>query len=303
MTAENRISRDAEQHPARRGMRSTLIGILINLVLAVSKGITGVLGHSFALIADAIESLADVFSSLVVYFGLKVATRPPDEDHPYGHGKFEPVATLIVVMALFAAGLAIAAESVHEILTPHRGPAPFTLVVLAGVLIIKESLFRYVINVGHTIESSAVQADAWHHRSDAITSALAFVGISIGLLGGPGYETADDWAALIASALIMMNAYLQLRPALAELTDIAPAPGIEQEVRQVAAGVPGVRALEKCFVRKMGFDFFVDLHVLVDGDMPVRDGHEIAHEVKDAICRTNPRIADVLVHIEPSDRQ
>lgn len=282
-------------------MRSTLVGILLNLLLAISKGVAGIAGHSFALIADGIESFADVISSLVVYFGLKFAIRPPDENHPYGHGKFEPIAALVVALSLFAAGLTIAGESIHEIMTPHRGPAPFTLVVLAGVLIVKEWLFRYVIGIGQKIESTAVKADAWHHRSDAITSALAFVGISIALLGGVGYETADDWAALAASVLIMLNAYWQLRPALAELTDIAPPPGIEQEVRRVAAAVPGVRALEKCFVRKMGFDFFIDLHVMVDGDLPVRDGHEIAHQVKDAIRATNPRIADVLIHIEPAD--
>src|SRR5712664_2165191 len=229
----------AYRHPAEAGMRSALIGILLNIALAIGKTVAGYLGHSFALIADGIESLADVLSSLVVYFGLRMAIRPPDQNHPYGHGKFEPIATTVVSLSLFVAGIAIAIESIHEIVTPHRSPAPFTLVVLAGVLVIKETLFRYVSGVGEKMQSSTVKTDAWHHRSDAITSGLAFVGISIALLGGRGYENADDWAALVASAIILRNAYRQLQPALAELTDVAPATILEQEVRRAAGSVNG----------------------------------------------------------------
>jgi cation diffusion facilitator family transporter len=280
-------------------MRSTLVGILLNVVLAFAKGIAGFLGHSFALMADALESLSDVVSSFIVYFGLRLSIKPPDEDHPYGHGKFEPIAATIVSMSLTGAALTIVVVSVREILTPHQSPAPYTLIVLAGAAIIKEWLFHYVNEVGQSIESTAVRADAWHHRSDAITSSLAFVGISIGLVGGKGYETADDWAALGAACILLFNAYRQLRPALAELTDAAPPGDIDSAVRRVASAVPGVAALDKCFVRKMGFDLYVDLHVVVDGDLPVREGHVIAHRVKDAILASDTRIAEVLVHIEP----
>ncbi len=286
-------------HPAVRGARSTLLGIALNLILALVKGIAGYAGNSYALIADAIESLSDVFSSMVVYVGLRIAMKPPDENHPYGHGKAEPMAATAVSIALFAAALLITVESIREIITPHHAPAPFTLWVLAGVVATKEILFRYVFRVGQEVESMAVKTDAWHHRSDAITSALAFVGISIALIGGPGFEPADDWAALAAAGIIIFNAIRLLRPAIYELSDAAPAAEIEAQVRRVAATVSGVTSLDRCYVRKMGFDYYVDLHVMVDGDLSVREGHRIAHEVQDTVRQAYPRIAKVLVHIEP----
>ena len=287
-------------HPAQLGIRSTLVGIALNVCLAAGKALAGTLGHSYALIADAIESLSDVVSSLVVLIGLRVAMRPADENHPYGHGKAEPLAATMVSLALFGAAVTIAVESIHEIRTPHSTPAPFTLAVLAAVVLIKEVLFRYVVKVGETSKSTAVKTDAWHHRSDAITSGLAFVGISIALIGGPGWESADDWAALLASGVIMFNAYLLLRPAVLELTDSTPGTGLGEDLRHVALSVPGVLGLDKCFVRKMGLDYYVDLHAIVERDMPVWQGHAIAHSVKDAIRAAHPEVVDVLVHIEPA---
>lgn len=295
------MSYDLGSHPAQRGIRSTLIGMGINIVLAAVKFAAGVAGHSYALIADGTESLSDVVSSIVVLVGLRVAMRPPDENHPYGHGKAEPLAATVVSLALFAVGVTIAVESLHEIRTPHSSPAPFTLVIVAGVLIIKESLFRYVNKVGESAQSTAVKTDAWHHRADGITSGLAFIGISVALLGGRGWESADDWAALLASGIIMSNAYLLVRPAVLELTDSVPGPILQEEIHRVAANVPGVLMLDKCFVRKMGFAYYVDLHVIVNRDLPVWKGHDIAHEVKKALRTAQPNVADVLVHIEPSD--
>jgi cation diffusion facilitator family transporter len=285
---------------SQKGQRSTKVGIAFNLALAVGKTIAGVLGHSFALVADGLESFSDILSSLVVLYGLKIAVKPRDENHPYGHGKAEPLAALAVGIALVVAAIGIAVQSVREIITPHASPAPFTLIVLAGVLVIKEGLFRYVNRVGTAIASQAVRADAWHHRSDAITSALAFIGISVALIGGRGWETADDWAALAASVIIFYNAVLQMLPAVAELSDEAPPKTIEQEVRSIASSIQGVRGLDKCFVRKMGFDFYVDLHILVDGNIPVKEGHWIAHQVEDAILASAPSITDVLIHVEPT---
>ncbi len=282
-----------------RGLKSALVGGILNTSIAVAKLTAGVTGHSFALIADGIESCADVLSSLVIYFGLRLAIKPADSDHPYGHGKAEPIAALIVGIALAFAGLAIGVQSVRQIITPHMSPKPFTLIVLAGVLVIKEVLFRYVSGVGQQIGSSAVETDAWHHRSDAIMSGLAFIGISVALLGGPGWESADAWAALIASLIILYGAFVRIKIPIAELADQAPPATIAGDVKTVARDVPGVLDLEKCFVRKMGFDYYVDLHVIVDGNLAVREGHRIAHEVEDAILKRVPRIAEVLVHIEP----
>jgi cation diffusion facilitator family transporter len=290
-----------DMHPAKESFRPILFSISVSLSLALVKAVAGTVGHSYALIADAIESLSDVFSSLVVYIGLRVAIRPPDADHPYGHGKAEPMAATVVALVLFGAGVAIAIESVHEIRTPHQLPHRFTLGVLAIVVLVKELLFRYIQRAGESAKSVAIKNDAWHHRADAITSGLAFVGISVALIGGPGWESADDWAALLASGIIMFNAYLLLRPAVAELADTAPGIEMRDQVCEVARSVPGVVALDKCIVRKMGFDYYVDIHVIVDSEMSVREGHEVAHAVKDALRQSHPQVADVLVHIEPSE--
>ena len=288
------------QHPATKGRKSALIGVGTNLILAAAKLTAGIIGHSHALVADAIESTADVFSSLIVWGGLRIASTPRDRDHPYGHGKAEPLAALVVaVFLLFAAGL-IGFQSLRDLHEgQHKLPSRFTLVVLLGVIIIKEVLFRYVVTIGKEISSTAVKSDAWHHRSDAITSTAAFVGISIAVIGGPGYASADDWAALAAAVVIAFNGYRLFLPALQEVMDAAPAAALETEIRQIAGGVPGVAGLEKCFVRKMGFEYYVDIHVEVDGDLTVRQGHDIAHDVKAAIRKANPRVTDVLVHIEP----
>lgn len=288
-------------HPAHKGLRSTFIGILTNTLLAAIKGIAGVLGNSYALIADAIESTTDIASSFIVWGGLKISTLPPDDDHPYGHGKAEPLAAVVVSLTLIAAALGITIQSVREIVTPHHAPAPFTLAVLVLVVVTKETLFRYVFNVGQSVNSTAVKSDAWHHRSDAITSAAVFIGISVALIGGVGYESADDWAALFASSIIVFNAYRILRPAINEVMDAAPSSQLEDAIRKVAQRVEGVIALEKCLIRKTGFSYYVDLHVTVEGAISVRDGHNIARQVKAAIRTSHPSVAEVLIHIEPSD--
>ena len=287
------------EHPGLRAQRATWLGITANCALAASKALAGVFGHSYALLADAMESTMDIFSSIVVLSGLKIAITPPDESHPYGHGKAEPLAAIVVSLGLIAAAVFLAIQSIHRIAHHHESPAPWTLIVLVAVITIKETLFRIVSRVGHDIDSTAVVTDAWHHRSDAITSVAAFIGILIAVVGGPEYAKADAWAALFACAIIAYNGWRLLLPALNEVMDAAPDPGLEARVRRVAQSVPGVAAVESCAVRKMGFEYFVDLHVEVDGNMSVRDGHEVAHRVKDAIRDDSPRVRDVLVHIEP----
>jgi cation diffusion facilitator family transporter len=284
-----------------RGARAAVVGIGLNAVLAIIKGIAGVLGNSYALIADAIESTSDILSSLIVVFGVKMAGKPADENHPYGHGKFEPLAAVIVSLVLFGAAILIAVESTHEVLTPHHAPAPFTLLVLLFAIITKEFLFRRLITTSSEISSSALKADAWHHRADAITSAAAFVGISIAAFGGPGYESADDFAALIAAVIIAINAALLIKPALLELIDTAPNPELASRIREIASGVAGVLGTHKCHVRKVGFDHFVDLDVLCNPASSIREGHEVAHNVGEAIHAALPQISKVLVHVEPAD--
>jgi len=283
----------------KRGLRTTFIGIVVSFFLAAIKIVTGVVGNSYALIADGIESTTDIFTSSIVLAGLYFASKPADEDHPYGHGKAEPFAGVAVAFGIFIAAMIIVVQSIYEIITPHHAPAPFTLIVLVMVIITKESLFRFVIKVGDNAKSVAIKNDAWHHRSDAITSVAAFIGISIALIGGEGYESADDFAALFASVIIIINAYRIFKPALYELLDTAPPANTIQKVRDVANKVENVMGIDKCYVRKMGFDYFVDIHVLVDANLPVFQGHEIAHKVKDELMREYSNISDVLVHIEP----
>ena len=282
-----------------RGSKTTLIGILSSFILSCVKIISGILGNSYALIADGIESLADVFTSFVVLSGLRIASKPADLNHPYGHGKAEPIAGAIVAMALFAAAIIIIIQSIYEIITPHHAPAPFTLLVLILVVITKEILYRYVIKVGKDINSIAIINEAWHHRSDAITSVAAFIGISVALIGGVGFEVADDYAALFASVIIILNAYRLLKPTLYELMDTAPSESTIQKIRNCAQQVEGVMGLDKCYVRKMGLNFIVDIHVIVDGDLSVYKGHSVAHRVKDTLMTSYSNITDVLVHIEP----
>src|SRR5436309_8372127 len=294
----------AEAHPSKKilqtAARVALLGLLINVVLAAVKIVAGVIGHAYVLIADGIESALDIAGSIVIWGGLTVAARPPDETHPYGHGKAEPIAAIAVALGVFAAATGLAIESVREILTPNHGPAPFTLAILVVVIVVKEILFRYVNRVGKEFGSTAVQTDAWHHRSDALTSAAAFIGISVALIGGERWRSADDWAALFACAVIGANGIRLLRPAFYEIMDTAPRAKFVRSICQAATSVPGVGEVEKCRARNMGLDLYVDLHVGVDGNMSVHEGHEIAHRVKSAIQQSDSRVADVLVHIEPA---
>jgi cation diffusion facilitator family transporter len=290
--------------PISTALRFSTLSVVINILLALIKGITGIVGHSQALVADAVESGLDVFSGMAVLYGLRVAAKPADDNHPYGHGKAEPLAAAVVALALLAGAALIAATSIHEILRTHEPPAAYTLPVLLVVIFIKEGLFRVLSRGGESLGSNALIGDAWHHRSDALTSGAAFVGISIALWGGPAYAAADDWAALLACAIIAWNGARLLRPAIAELMDAVPDPEMDRHVRDAASTVPGVFGLETCLIRKTGLTYLVDLHIEVNGDLTVRQGHQIAHEVKDAIMHALPQVQDVLTHIEPApDKQ
>jgi cation diffusion facilitator family transporter len=283
----------------RRSIRWAQTGLLINAVLVLVKLFAGIIGHANALVADAVESSGDIFSSLIVWMGLSIAARPADEDHPYGHGKAEPLAAVVVSLMLLGAAVGISMLAIREIRTPHHLPAPFTLFVAAGVIIIKEVLYRRVSRVGRDVGSTAVTADAWHHRADAISSLAAFIGISIALLGGRGWEAADDWAALVAALVVAVNGVRTLRPAISGLMDEAPDRTVKERVLEAACAVDGVRNVENLKVRRSGLGFYVDLHVQADPGISLEDAHEIAATVKYAIVEAIPSVAGVLVHMEP----
>ncbi|MEQ8811550.1 MAG: cation diffusion facilitator family transporter [Imperialibacter sp.] len=284
-----------------KAIRTTYFSIVGNTCLALLKGLAGFFGNSYALIADAIESTTDIFSSVLVLLGLKYAQRPADDNHPYGHGRIEPLITFIVVAFLVTSATVIAYESIQHILTPHKTPKTWTLLVLGAIILWKEISYQIVMKRGRETNSSSLKADAWHHRSDAITSIMAFIGISIAIYFGEGYETADDWAALLASGFILYNSYLIFRPALGEIMDEHMYDDVVVEIREVAKTVDGVIDTEKCFVRKAGMRYYVDLHAVVDGKITVTEGHDISHKLKSELRKQIPGIAQVLIHIEPND--
>jgi cation diffusion facilitator family transporter len=293
------MSKDLANQQA--AINATYFSLVGNALLAVIKGLAGFFGNSYALIADAIESTTDIFSSFLVLFGIKYSSRPADENHPYGHGRAEPLITFIVVGFLITSATIIAYESILNINTPHESPKSWTLIVLGLIIIWKEISFQKVMKKSIETNSSSLKADAWHHRSDAITSVAAFLGISIALFFGKGYESADDWAALFASGFILYNSYLIFRPALGEIMDEHLYDDLVEEIRTVSHQVDGVIYTEKCFIRKAGMKFHVDLHAVVDATISVKEGHDIAHKLKDTLRDKIPPLGHVLIHIEPHE--
>ncbi len=290
-----------EETNVDKAIKATYFSLLSNAALALIKGTAGILGNSYALVADAIESTTDIFSSMLVLFGIKYSNRPADENHPYGHGRAEALITFIVVGFLITSATVIAYESILNIQTPHEPPASWTLIVLGAIILWKEISFRIVMRRSRETNSTSLKADAWHHRSDAITSVAAFIGISIALFFGEGYEAADDWAALFASGFILYNSYLIFRPALGEIMDEHLHEDVVEMIRAEAVKVKGILGTEKCYVRKAGMYYYVDLHAIVNANSTVKEGHRLAHELEDRLRKTIPGIARILVHIEPDD--
>jgi cation diffusion facilitator family transporter len=271
----------------------------LNAVLALIKIAGGVLGRAYALVADGVESLSDIAVSILIWASFKWAARPPDHNHPYGHGKAEAVAGMFTALVVLGAGVGIGWQAVREIRNPQSVPHWWTLLILAGVVSVKVAFSRRLNQVGRDTESTALGAEAWHHLSDAISSAAAFIGISIAVAGGPRYAAADGWAALVASVVIGFNGIKVFQPALNEVMDIAVPAKMENDVRALAAGVPGVASLDKCRVRKSGLSYLVDIQIRVAGNLSVREGHGIAHAVKDRLLASRLRVSDVTVHVEP----
>ena len=282
-------------------IKTIYLSVFGNTAIAILKWLTGYFGNSYALIADAIESTSDIFSSLLVLFGLKFASKPADKNHPYGHGRIEPLITFLVVGFLVTSALIIAHDAIENIKTPHESPKPFTLIVLGAIILFKEIIYRFISKKSKKTKSSSLKADAWHHRSDAITSLAAFIGISIALILGKGYESADDWAALLSSFFILYNCYLIFRPALGEIMDEHLYDDLVNEIRTISKTVDGVIDTEKCYIRKSGITFLVDLHIVVNAKKTVKEGHDIAHLLKDTLKSKLPELADVLIHVEPDE--
>ncbi len=287
--------------PHQQAQRAGLISLAGNVVLTVVKGFSGVFGNSHALVADAIESASDVFSSALVVVGIRYSSRPADKNHPYGHGRAEPLVAFLIVGFLVVSVVLIARDSIHNINHPHSPPAQWTLAVLALIILVKEGFYQMLMKKAETLHSGTLRAEAWHHRSDAVTSVTAFIGIAVAVFLGEGYESADDWAALVACVVILFNAYRLFRTALGEIMDEDVHADLTKTIRARSKEVPGVLDTEKCYIRKTGMNYHVDLHVIVDGNMSVRSGHDIAHRLKDHLKKSLPQLADVLIHVEPGN--
>jgi len=284
----------------KTAVKTIYFSILSSAVLATIKWLAGVFGHSYALIADAIESTTDIVSSTLVLFGIKYSSKPADKNHPYGHGRIEPLITFLVVGFLIASAIIIAIHAIENINTPHQSPKAYTLFILAGIIAWKEISYRLVIKKSKETKSTSLRADAWHHRSDAITSVAAFIGISISLILGSGFEQADDWAALFASIFILYNCYLIFRPALGEIMDEHTHDDVINKIREISKKTDGIIDTEKCFIRKTGMKFHVDLHIIVDSKITVEEGHNISHRLKSKLEKEIPELSYVLIHIEPN---
>lgn len=299
---------DTLQERSVTGSRLVLFGVGTNAILAVVKVLAGWWGHSNALIADGLESALDVVSSILIWGALLYAGKPPDAEHPYGHGKLESLAAVVGAIFLIAAGASLAGHSAMGLVRFYGGdsagnpmPSAWTLLVLAAVIGTKEGLYQLLMRAGVRAGSSAMQADAWHHRSDAVTSVAAFAGITIALIGGPAWRSADDWAALFSCTLILRNGWFMLRKGVGEVIDEQVSPAVAEEILRLSCQVPGVVSAEKCRVRKSGLTLIADLHVRVPGDFSVHRGHEISHEVKDRLlAATELNLSDVTVHLEPA---
>lgn len=285
----------------KTAVKTIYFSIISSAVLATIKWLAGIFGHSYALIADAIESTTDIVSSVLVLFGIKYSSKPADKNHPYGHGRVEPLITFLVVGFLITSAIIISVHAIENINTPHQSPKAYTLFILAGIIAWKEISYRLVIKKSKETKSTSLKADAWHHRSDAITSVAAFIGISIALILGPGFEQADDWAALFAALFILYNSYLIFRPAFGEIMDEHTHENFVKRIREIAQTIEGIIATEKCFVRKTGMKFYVDLHITVDAKISVKEGHDISHKLKSRLENEISELSNVLIHIEPNE--
>jgi cation diffusion facilitator family transporter len=283
----------------RTGSGSALGALVLNGVIGGLKLAAGLLGHSYALVADAAESFTDVFSSTISFVGLRVAARPADHSHPAGHGRAETLASMAVAIALMAVGGLICWHATLSLAVPRRAPDPRTLLVLVPVILAKEWMFHRLRARGLAIGSVAIITEAWHQRSDVVTSIAALAGIVIAWIGGPAWSHADSWAAIAASIWLVGVGLWLLNPPLHELMEGSVDPALMEFVRETGQSCQGIRGIDKIWVRKLGMRLMVDLHVEVDPRISVQEGHRLAHLVKARIMKELPQVLDVMVHVEP----
>lgn len=282
--------------------RLSAISLVSNISFAAIKVFVGLAGNSFALIADGIESLADVLSSIVVLSGLRVSRKDPDHDHPWGHGKAEAIATLLAGIGLLASAGIIIYSASKGIRSPDEAPAIFTIPVLIGIIFFKHWLYRALAKGGKKHDSLALQAEAWHHLSDSLTSFGVLVGMAIAVFAGPGFEMADEVAALVVTLLIIYNALRLIRPSLDELMDRRIEDFRMHEIEEIAAGIDGIENLETITIRRSGRGFVAEIHMEVPPALTVEKSHYLSHLFKDRLLENKAlKLTHVIIHVEPYD--
>lgn len=294
----------ARMNPERSletGKGSAVKGIVLNGVLGTAKLLAGLLGHSYAMVADACESFSDVMSSCVTLYGLRIAAEPADQTHPAGHGRAETLASAVTALVLTVVGTLIFWHAWDSLYEPRQAPNPLTLLVLVPVILLKEWMFRWMRERGKQIGSLALLAEAWHQRSDAVTSVAALSGIAMTWIGGPAWVHADSWAAMFASLWLIGTGLWLLGPTLHELMEGSVDPALVEFIRETSQSCEGIQGIDKVWVRKLGMRLMVDLHIEVEPDISVQEGHRLAHEVKAKLQRELPQVRDVMVHVEPFD--
>lgn len=276
-----------------------MLGLVVNLALGIVKLVGGLVGSSFALVSDAVNSLGDALTSVVVTGALWYAQRPADEEHPYGHTRAEAVAASNIALVIIISALFVGWQALARITGEHDLPPVWTLWIAGANVVIKEGLYRYKRRVGRQTGSAAIVANAWDHRSDALCSLAVFVGLSVVRWAGPGYMWADEAAALFVVVAILISGIKLFRTSTSELLDPQADAKLVQQIRSTAEETPGVRQVEKLWVRKTGMEYLADIHIQVDAQLTVDEGHRIGHQVKDRLVEKFASLRDVLVHLEP----
>jgi len=282
----------------RAARRIAALGIAASAALAIAKITVGLAAHSVAVVSDGIESTADVLTSGLVYIGLRVASKPADADHPYGHGRFELLMGLGVGIMLMLAGVEICWRSLESRGEQHV-PALFALWPLAGSILIKAALATAKMRIGRRVVSVALVADAWNDSVDILSGFIAVIAVLLAALLPGGWAAADHWGGFGIGLIVLFLAVRTIRETTLQLMDTMPEPEQMNEIRAVALEVPGALGVDKCFARKTGLRYHVDLHLEVDPELTVWDSHEIAHAVKTHLLSRLEWVEDVLVHVEP----
>ncbi len=276
----------------------TWVGMAVNVFLSVVKFIAGFLGNSQAVIADAVHSISDMSTDIIVLLGVKYWEAPADEDHPYGHRRIEAMITVTIGLLLVFVALGLFYRSVQSVNGTLELPRSAAVIGPFLSLFLKEILYRWTHRVGQRVRSSAVVANAWHHRTDALSSVPALIAVMIAVFR-PEWAFVDSIGAIIVSLIIIKAAWDIITPAIAELSDQGASPKDIQSIKTISKAVDHVKSVHAVRTRKLGYGFSVDLHIQVDGEMTVNEGHEISSKVKYALLRDGPNVLDVIVHLEP----